>query len=150
MTFSYFFIELYVPKLFFTMSKHYVIKTTRTLNLKFFFFFFETTVLMTVQQILKAPSLDSPEKTAYSGAPRDIGRKVHGTNVQSSAVLGHKLFSPGSGGRKATLCILPFKVTTSSQQGSTRVWTLFLCSYSAVVGMEQMPVQVLSGYFSLR
>lgn len=43
---------------------------------------------MTVQQFPRAPFLDSPEQTAYSGAPGDTMQKVR-TKMEIFAVLGH-------------------------------------------------------------
>lgn len=67
---------------------------------------------MTVHQFLRAPFLDSPEKTAYSRAPGNTGQKVH-AQMETSAVLGHSSLPAQVAGRPLTLWIFPFRATTS-------------------------------------
>lgn len=100
-----------------------------------------------MKQFLRAPSLDSPEKTAYLEAPRDAVQEVQAPNEQRSAALGRGSLSPrlGSGGRKATVCIFAFRATTSPQLGRARMPPLFLCSHSALVGKGRMLAQGVGG-----
>ena len=99
---------------------------------------------MTGEQFPRDPFLDSPEETAYSGAPRDIVWRVRATNDRSAAGLKHSSFLPvfGSGGRKAILWIFPFRATTSPPAAEGQdVGSVPLLPFCLFMGKGQVPAE---------
>ena len=103
---------------------------------------------MTGEQFPRDPFLDSPEETAYSGAPRDIVWRVRATNDRSAAGLKHSSFLPvfGSGGRKAILWIFPFRATTSPPAAEGQdVGSVPLLPFCLFMGKGQVPAEGAGG-----
>lgn len=98
---------------------------------------------MTVWWFLRDPFLDSPEETAWSGAPGDTVWKVQATNEKSSAVRTQFCFSPGLRVRwqEGHSLDTSFQSHHFPPAAEGQDVAPCLCFHSALVGKGQVPAE---------